>query len=457
MKDTKKLKILVLSHISDLAGGAEMSMLDLFDYWNDHYKIEPEFIMREPVKALATALKERGWKYHSLRYTFWSDGVPPTNPEDIFQAVRYNSKAIREIEAIINVSNPDVVMTNSVIAPWAALAAYFRKVPHVWFVREYGDLDHGRIFEIGRENTLQDVGNLSDLVVTNSKTLAGHIQQYIDPKKLTTLYTPFKLKDISRRATAKTGDPFKNKESLKLVITGSLAASKGQLEAVNAVGMLNAQGYDTEICIIGKEGAKEYNGQLDDAISKYDIAQKVHFVGFQTNPLAYLSLADIGIMASRKEAFGRVTFEYLAVGKAVVGANSGATPEMVKDGYNGYLYDQGDTSSLVDALMHYAKDRSLISKHGLAAKAEAEKMMQGDLNADALFKKVIQVINNAPNVDRRPINFLHRWLDYTDVAQKCIDDAAVLSMRRLAKIKLRQTAKGVYYRLRSAKTKLIGR
>src|SRR5680860_180215 len=194
MTSSKKIKILVLSHISDLKGGAEMSMLDTFDYWSEHYNIEPEFIMRQPARALADALNDRGWKYYALNYTFWSDAVPPVKSYDIFRSALNNSKAIFDIEEIIKTSKPDLVMTNSIVAPWAAVAASFQKVPHAWFVREYGDLDHGRVFEIGRESTFEDVSTLSDLVITNSITLANHVKQYVDDKKVTTLYTPFKLK-----------------------------------------------------------------------------------------------------------------------------------------------------------------------------------------------------------------------------------------------------------------------
>lgn len=153
----KKIKILVLSHISELLGGAERSMVDVFDYWAARYNIEPEFIVREPVKSLGPALDKRGWKYHALNYTFWSDGRPPVHPQQILHNAAQNARAVQAIEEIIAKSKPDVVMTNSIVCPWAALAAQNARVPHVWFAREYGDLDHGRVFEIGREKTWQDI------------------------------------------------------------------------------------------------------------------------------------------------------------------------------------------------------------------------------------------------------------------------------------------------------------
>src|SRR6185436_3087906 len=101
---SKKNKILVLSHISDLLGGAERSMLDVFDYWTAHYGIEPEFVLREPLKSLAPALEKRGWKYYPLRYTFWSDGRPPTQPQDILANAAHNARAVQAIEEIIRQS-----------------------------------------------------------------------------------------------------------------------------------------------------------------------------------------------------------------------------------------------------------------------------------------------------------------------------------------------------------------
>lgn len=453
---SRKIKVLVLSHISDLLGGAERSMLDAFDHWTSRYDIEPEFIIREPIKSLAPALDKRGWKYHALRYTFWSDGRPPTHPEDILNNAAYNGRAIRAIEAIIARSKPDIVMTNSVVCPWAALAAQYQRVPHVWFVREYGDLDHGRIFEIGREETWQDVGHLSDLVVTISKSLADHISQYIDKEKVAILYNPFKLAEIRQKAAEKVSSPFASPESLKAIILGNLAPTKGQLEAIQAVAELNNQGMDTELCVIGAPGEKDYMQAINQVIAEHKLHAKVHLVGYKTNPLAYVALADVGIMASRREGFGRSTFEYLALGKPIVGANSGATPEMVIAGKTGYVFEPGDPGSLAAALAHYAKDKSLIKRHGENAAKHAEEMLQGPQNIDALYKKVAAIAAKGQTSTVPPINFTHRWLDYVDLADTALKKSE-FSLRRKLKVRLRQKAKPVYYKLRGLKTRLSGK
>jgi glycogen synthase len=57
-------------------------------------------------------------------------------------------------------------------------------------------------------------------------------------------------------------------------------------------------------------------------------------------------MADVCLMTSTKEAWGRVTVEYMILGRPVIGTNTGATKEMVKDGETGYLYEPGDYQSL---------------------------------------------------------------------------------------------------------------
>jgi glycosyltransferase involved in cell wall biosynthesis len=439
------VKVLILSHSSEL-GGAERSMLDLFDYWVEKGLVEPHFIIRRPIRNLAKELRKRGWDYTPLYYTNWSNRNAYTfrRAEDIYRNALFNTRALFDIEKLIDELKPDVVMTNTIVSPWAALAAYFQGVPHVWFVREYGDIDHRHIFEIGREKMLQDIDTMSSLVVTNSKTLAKYIQQYIDKDKIYPLYTPFNLEYLKQRSLHKAKNPFKDKDSLKLVITGRIAPTKGQADAAEAVGRLLKLGYNTELCVVGTPSELADGESLHQAIQKYNISQKVHLVGHQSNVLSTVKYADVGIMASRGEAFGRVTFEYMTLGLPVIGADSGATPELVDDGKNGYLYTPGSAKSLAEKLIHYTKDRSLVETHGNNAMTKAERMMKSEYNADFLLSKIEQIVINKKKYVRPPLNFSHRWLEYPRISAKYIRESGVISLKRLLYLRLRHRAKWVY-------------
>lgn len=168
---------------------------------------------------------------------------------------------------------------------------------------------------------------------------------------------------------------------------------------------------------------------------------------------AYVALSDVGIMASRREGFGRVTFEYLVLGKPVVGANSGATPEMVLDGKTGYLFEPGNVDGLAAALKHYARDKSLAKSHGKNAARHAEEMMKGQNSADALFEKVRAIAAKGATTTPQPVNFTRRWMEYAELAGKTGDT----SVRHLVKTRLKQKAKPAYIKLRNLKTKLTGK
>ncbi len=61
-------------------------------------------------------------------------------------------------------------------------------------------------------------------------------------------------------------------------------------------------------------------------------------------------------------------------------------------------------------------------------------MLSGPNNADALFARIKSVIKNAHTIQRHPINYLHRELEYPFVAKEVMDKSGAQSVRRLAKL-----------------------
>lgn len=434
------MKLLVLSHTSEMIGGAERSMLDLFDYWSSEYSLRPEFILREPLGAMVGEMDRRKWRYYPLQFSFWSWPKPPTEPAEIRMHAMQNRRAVKKVEKLIQKTKPDIVMTNTLVSPWAALAAHGQKVPHVWFVREYGDLDHDRKFELSQRQTFEDIGSMSNLVVANSKTLAQHIEQYVPKAKVAVLYNPFDLKSIAIHAAAKVDSPFKYPNSLKLIMTGNIAHTKGQLDAVKAVAELSRKGELVELCLAGKNVDKEYQQQIEDCIKQAKISDRVHLIGLYSKALALVAQANVGIVASAKEAFGRTTFEFLALGKPVIGANSGGTPEMVEEGVNGYLFTPGNSQKIATVLTKYLKDRSLLNEHGAASRRKAALMMKSNLNADALYKKLQVIVAGQGEPQGPTVHFKFKELSG--------------SISSSIRFQLRQQAKINYSRARKIKARL---
>jgi CheY-like chemotaxis protein len=74
------------------------------------------------------------------------------------------------------------------------------------------------------------------------------------------------------------------------------------------------------------------------------------------------------------EAFGRVTVEAMKLGRAVVGARSGGTPEIIRDGFNGFLYAPGNARDLADKIEQIARDPDGARRMGERARRFATDM-----------------------------------------------------------------------------------
>ncbi|MEM2174619.1 MAG: glycosyltransferase, partial [Candidatus Micrarchaeia archaeon] len=79
----------------------------------------------------------------------------------------------------------------------------------------------------------------------------------------------------------------------------------------------------------------------------------------------------------------------MACGLPVAGANFLAIPEIVKDGYNGYLFDPFDPKDCAEKIILTIKNRKKLSKGALeTAKKFAIEKIQGELIE--VYKEVIK-------------------------------------------------------------------
>lgn len=67
---------------------------------------------------------------------------------------------------------------------------------------------------------------------------------------------------------------------------------------------------------------------------------------------------DIELMCAERETFGWVTVEGMRSGLLVIGANTGATPEIITNMKTGLLYTHGDARDLADKIEWVLKNPS---------------------------------------------------------------------------------------------------
>jgi glycosyltransferase involved in cell wall biosynthesis len=89
----------------------------------------------------------------------------------------------------------------------------------------------------------------------------------------------------------------------------------------------------------------------------------------------YLQLFDILVFPSLfSEGCPRTLLEGMALGKAVIGARSGAIPEVILDRRNGLLVNPGSAQELGEAIAELASNPSLRARLGQQAMTTAVAM-----------------------------------------------------------------------------------
>jgi glycosyltransferase involved in cell wall biosynthesis len=110
---------------------------------------------------------------------------------------------------------------------------------------------------------------------------------------------------------------------------------------------------DGKLIVAGTGPAEK---KLKKLKSRLGLGRKVSFVGRVPEKLKpiYYSAADAFVIASTSETQALVVAEAMACGCPVIGVNSSAIPEFVRDGENGYLFRPGRVAELSKILQNFA-------------------------------------------------------------------------------------------------------
>jgi glycosyltransferase involved in cell wall biosynthesis len=110
-------------------------------------------------------------------------------------------------------------------------------------------------------------------------------------------------------------------------------------------------------------------GRLKELAADLKVDGRVHFVGYQTHPEAYLHVMDVFALTSRSEGMPLSVLEAWAAGLAVVASRVGGLPDLIEDGRTGLLFSLGDEQGLTTALRVLLADRERAGRMGEAGRA----------------------------------------------------------------------------------------
>lgn len=174
---------------------------------------------------------------------------------------------------------------------------------------------------------------------------------------------------------------------------GRLCPTKGLETLIQAVGLLVEDWPDLKLCVIGaQEGHDEYLAQLQALIDQLGLASTVRFLGYRTDAWTAAREFQVQVIASQAEPFGLVTLEAMAQGCPVVVTDSGGSPEIVRDGVEGFLVRPGDVRQLARRLDVLLDSASLCREMGRKGRLRVEQDFSLELMLDrteAVYRRAL--------------------------------------------------------------------
>ncbi|PSN14671.1 glycosyltransferase family 1 protein [filamentous cyanobacterium CCT1] len=352
--DSQVIRVVFFTHYT-LLYGANRSLLNLIDGLKD-YPVIP-YVIAPKEGDITRALQERNISYAIFPMVRWIE-KPDSSSNFLTQVknqldhqigslkrIKQNLKILEPIVEKIRGWKADILYTNSSVLPIGALAAYKAKLPHIWHLREFVDLDYGLKFDWG--NALaKKIINRSNAKIAISKAIYSHFSQ---PKSRDyhIIYNGIARQsefDYLRQQFENQTTPQKPKP-FTFCLIGKINRSKGHETAVRAISLLQKKFKHSKLLIVG-DGEDQPIKQL---VNQLCLNHCVEFWGRIEDPFKAYLASDAVLMCSKNEGMGRVTVEAMAACKPVIGYDNAGTSEIITHGKTGLLY-YGDAIELSAAM-----------------------------------------------------------------------------------------------------------
>lgn len=192
----------------------------------------------------------------------------------------------------------------------------------------------------------------SDLVVCQCKSMVPDLVHFmkVDPRKIRVVYNPTVTPDIFEKAQCEPNHRWLSLDKTDPVVLaiGRFKPQKDFATLIRAFAIVKRQSQNAKLILLGDGPQRQY---LEDLATQLGIRQDVDFPGFDPNPYAFMSMADVFVSSSRYEGLPNVLIEALALGKRIVATSCpGGSAEILRYGKYGALVPIQEPSLLAEAI-----------------------------------------------------------------------------------------------------------
>ena len=382
MTNKKPLRVLYVTHEPNLTG-ASRSLVDLLAAL-DRSEVEPIVLLRKQ-GPLVSKLKELGIAFEIIPYGLAVKGEKTKVPSLVKEVV--NAVTVARIRHLIRTRNVDLVHNNSLLADVGMRAARASKLPYVVHVRDLVNEDHNLDFI--DEVRIRELMASASMNIFISDFVAKKFRSWIGASPYKVI---FNAVNVPGTGSDRKCCPFQN-AAYNLFLPGRFASGKGQLDAINAVADLRKKGYKVFLTLAGTVGQEDYYLACKAAVENCP-DQAARIEEFIDDVGSEYAKSDVTLMCSSAEAMGRVTAEGMLSGTLVIGADAGATSEIITDGKTGLLYKSGDSRDLAEKIEWAINNNAEAATIASAGADEASRVFDSSAYAEQIISIYRDAVDN---------------------------------------------------------------
>lgn len=341
-------RVLYLHHVEQISG-AEQSLRLLFRHLDrDH--VLPYFA-GPAAGPFPSSVAQEGIPVYPVVFG------PLRNIRGLVRSVRQLLQLIREHRIdLLHANGPQTNLC-------AGLAGQLAHIAVVWHER---NLLYGNMRDVDRL-----LAGLATRIICNSDAIRERFRGSRAWAKTVTILNAIDSNEFNPEIPR---EPFRRElqiasESPVIGIVGRIGLGKGHDHFVEAAIQLLHAGSPAQFLIVGDSLFPEDTWRTDmlrRRVKDAGLEDRIKFVGFRLDVPSVMRALDLLVLASDAEPCGRVLFEAMASGTAIVATNSGGTPEIVRDGQEGLLVPPRDPHALARAIGRLIEDPSLRTRLGRA-------------------------------------------------------------------------------------------
>lgn len=269
----------------------------------------------------------------------------------------------------------DLVYTNALPSPDAAITAKQLGLPHIWHLHEAvcGNTYLRPYVPCTLAKGL--IRRLSRRVITVSQAravdFAGAAFEQVGVRVVHNGVNLARFTTARKRPDSLLSSLGLPAHTQLVALVGIVSAHKGHDTLMRAAAQVLQVRPDTAFLLAGPE-LGDFGKDLRDLISELGIAHRVFFLGPRDDVPDLLSGIDLLVLPSVQEALPLVLLEAMASSKPVVATRCGGPVEIVVDGETGYLVDVGDDIAMANRILLLLQNPMVADRMGRAGRRHAE-------------------------------------------------------------------------------------